>query len=133
MTLEEFQKLSKKSKFRSIRTKYKDRTYDSKLEQKRAIELDHLISLSLVYFWLAQPCFELVEGFSYKPDFLVLAYIKSVGLELEVHAEDVKGKETQRFRDAKKLWIAHAPIPLHVLKANGKGWRTEIVRPKGLK
>jgi len=131
MYAQELQKLLKKPKYKSIRSEYRGRVYASKLEAKRAVELDHLISLSLVCFWVGQPRFDLIEGFTYRPDFLVVTFNhKNL---LEVHAEDTKGKETQRFRDCKRLWVAHAPIPLHVLKANGKGWRTEIVRPKGLK
>lgn len=106
---------------------YQSHTWNSTLQQKRAIELDHLISLSLVFFWIARPCFDLTKGFSYKPDFLVVTYDQKASFGF--HAEDVKVRITTGFRAAKKLWIAHAPIPLHVLTRSDKNWKTEIVRP----
>jgi hypothetical protein len=113
------------SKYGAKKTSFKGRNYDSQAEANRASELDLMVSSKQIFFWIPQPMFLLVEGFTYRPDFLVVGYDHK-NLQI-TWVEDVKGAETQRFRDAKRLWQVHGKIPLHVLKRKGKRWNTEVV------
>lgn len=51
---------------------------------------------------------------SYRVDFLVW------GNDGQSWAEDVKGKETTKFRHDVKLWRAYGPCPLHIRKRSGQ-------------
>jgi hypothetical protein len=126
MNLKQFFESSKTSKYHAKKMSYKGRNYDSKIEARRAAELDQLVMLSTVVFWIPQPIFLLIEGFNYRPDFLVAI---KYGEEIRVHVEDVKAVETQRFRDAKRLWERHGKLPLHILKKVKNTWKTEVLTP----
>ncbi len=81
-----------------------------------------MIEKDLVHFWIPQPIFQLVEGFTYKPDFLVYT-------GYEIYAEDVKGVITQRFRDSRRMWETYGMINLHIIRLDGDSWSKEIVVP----
>ena len=110
----------KRNKYGAKPTDYKGRRYASKAEASRAMALDQLVEAGAIRGWEAQPSFELVQGFKYKPDFLV------VGIDGVAWAEDVKGAITQRFRDCKRLWVAHGIMPLHVIFKD----RKEVINPQ---
>jgi hypothetical protein len=38
--------------------------------------------------------------------------------------------ETQRSRDIRRLWAAHGPLPLVILKRKGSGWEREVIEGK---
>lgn len=116
-----------KGKYKATRSHYKGHNYASRIEAKRAEELDVLIDAGKIYFWIAQPKFFLVRGFDYVADFLVVGYHNTMW------AEDVKGAITQRFRDSKRLWAAHGTIPLHIKTMKNNRWKTEIVVPEQIK
>ena len=122
--------VSSQSKYQAKRTEYNGHNYASRIEARRAFELDMLIKIGKVYFWIAQPKFFLVRGFNYVADFLVAGYDhKNL---LTVWAEDTKGVETQRFRDSKRLWAAHGQLPLHVKMMKNERWNTTIITPEKL-
>ncbi len=105
-----------------------DRTYNgvayaSKAEAIRASELDLLVKAREVWFWQAQPKRRLGD-LIYVPDFLVIQVTPAV-----VWFEDVKGIETPRFRQVRKLWGKYGPCELHVLRRRGNGWDTEVIEP----
>ncbi len=135
MTADEIEILKsapEKTKFAAKRTKHNGHNYASKLEAKRAAELDVLIQTGHIKFWIAQPKFFLVKGFDYVADFLVAGYAIELRYALTVWAEDTKGVETQRFRDSKRLWAAHGTIPLHVKMMKSGRWNTTVITPEKL-
>jgi len=110
----------KPNKYRATKQLFNGVRYDSKAEAARAAELHHMFRAGEIRGVLRQVPFDLGEGFRYRADFLVF---ENSGI---VHAEDVKGVETQRFRDIRRLWPLHAPCDLHVLK----GSKIEIIPGK---
>jgi hypothetical protein len=59
----------------------------------------------------------------YIPDFLVVPKES-----LDPYYIDIKGMETQKFRRDKKLWASYGWLDLHVIKKQGKNFKTvEVV------
>jgi len=119
---------------------YNDRWYASKAEMERAAELDVLVEIGAIAFWIPQPIFLLPDGINkYAADFLVVTSDvlitptgeHTVGVFASgCWAEEVKGRETTAFRKNVKLWQKHGKIPLHVLKRKrGGGWDTTVINP----
>jgi len=117
------------SKYRNRRTEYDGRMYASIAEANRAAELDLLVQSGEVAFWLPQVKFRFGD-IDYVVDFVVAEpYSKASLIHINcvvIHAEDIKGVETPRFKMCKKLWSKYGPMPLHVMH---KGV-TEVVRGK---
>ena len=112
----------KPSKMRNVPTEYAGRRYASKAEARRARELDALRQSGEVRFWIPQPIFSLgPAGIVYRPDFLVVPDRGGAW------AEDVKGRETERFRLIKKVWMEHGPCDLRILRLVRGAWETETV------
>ncbi|MEN1706397.1 MAG: DUF1064 domain-containing protein [Planctomycetota bacterium] len=81
------------------------KTYGSKAEMLYAQYLaDYAASVSLEYYVREQPVFELgLPENRYVADFLI--YHGG-----SVHAIDVKGHETAKFKRDKKLWARYGPV-----------------------
>lgn len=120
MTADEFRamqdaKRSGGNKYHAVRTIYDGVTYGSKAEAERAAELDLLVRSGEVRTWIGQPKFRLGDAINvYVADFLVAT---AAG---EVWAEDVKGRETSKFRRDKRLWKKHGRIELRVIRREGR-------------
>lgn len=95
------------------------RTYASRSEARRADVLELMRRSGDIARFDDQPRFNLA-GVTYVADF------KVYGRGGHIHIEDVKGFETPRFKDVKRLWILHGMYPLHVLH----GRRLEIIYPE---
>lgn len=98
------------------------RTYASKAEMLRALELDILRQQGVVRLVREQPVFKLGEDFTYRPDFVVGE--ASPGNDW---AEDVKGHETKQFKTVRRLWAKYGPMPLRILKRKGSTWTVETI------
>lgn len=99
---------------------YSGVVYDSKAEGARAAELDLLVRVGDV------PRYERQCEIALGPDFgTVVDFI--VWTRGGRHVEEVKGKETPRFRQVRRLWKKYGPMPMHILKRRGKGWKVEIL------
>jgi hypothetical protein len=118
------------SKYRAKRTEYGGRMYDSRAEASYAQQLDLARQAGQVLWWLPQPTFRL-DVLTYRADFLVLGYQEFLLVDrqgrdfavnslvaAEVYAVDVKGATPPRWRDIRKLWVAHGPFPLRVVRRN---------------
>lgn len=116
-------------KYHAVPTEYKNRRYDSKAEARRAEHLDLLVGVGHVAWWIPQVTIRLGD-ISYRVDFVVAVDPMETGAPPEfvvVHAEDVKGFETPRFKMCKKLWPKYGPFDLHVIR----GGEVEIVDGRG--
>lgn len=113
-----------RSKYAAVRAEYNGRTYDSKAEARYASQLDLGVKAGVVAWWIPQPLF-MLGPLPYRPDFLVGETLvgDSWPNVFNVYAVDVKGVETQRFRDVRRMWAEHGPVPLRVIK-NGKHTET---------
>jgi hypothetical protein len=111
------------NKYRAKRTLYNGRVYHSKLEAKRARELDLMLRAGLLISWEPQPAV-LLDVLPYKPDFRVISAGGTI-------YEDTKGRPDGRWPIIVRLWREHGPAPLHVLRrAKGGGWDVEVI-PRG--
>lgn len=102
---------------------YDDVLYDSKLEVKRAIELDLLLRSGAITGWQRQVRFELGPDFATVVDFVV-TNAKTTWVE------EVKGFETPDFKRIKKLWRRYGPIPLLVYTYDpkkGTKWKIQEI------
>jgi hypothetical protein len=115
----------RRHKYNAVRIEYGGAIYDSKAEATRAAELDVLLKHDRIQNWERQVTVELVKGFKARIDFKVHDPAGQGSWY-----EDVKGVETQRTRDIKRLWAAHGPLPLVILKRRGNGWTKEIINGK---
>jgi len=105
--------------------KFMGRIWASKAEMQRAQELQLMKEQGLILEYLIQPKFFLPDETStYTADFLVIA----LDPYLEIWVEDVKGRETQKFKSDKKRWEKHGKLPLHILKKKGNRWQTTIIQ-----
>lgn len=118
--------LKTKSKYKNVYTMYNGIKYASKAEAMRAEVLD-LAMLGgavkgAISWWIGQPVFRLgVQENVYRADFLVVE-------KYSIHVEDVKGRETPKFKRDKKLWARYGPCDLWILKRKGKsGWHKEVI------
>lgn len=106
-----------KNKFGAQRSygRLTDRYYDSGAERDRCEWLRVEEMEGRIRDLEFQPVVKLVEGFEYRPD------SKYVEVDTgRVIYEDVKGAETQRFRDSSRLWRYHGPATLRIVKRRGK-------------
>jgi len=111
------------SKYRNKRTEYNGRTYASKVEAKRAWQLDRLVIFGKVLSWTPQPRFTLgCPENVYVADFLV------EGADGTTWAEDVKGFETLAFKRNKRLWKVYGKHDLRILKRKGASWVVQVVK-----
>jgi len=104
----------------SARRTYDGVVYASRLEAKRAVELDMLLRAEAIRSWKRQPQYQLGD-LRYRADFEV------VDENGTVHAEDVKGFETTAFRKVRKLWPKYQTIPLVILSGTPPGWNKETI------
>lgn len=104
---------TKKNKYgaKKAHSKLSDRWFDSMGERDRGDSLKAREMNGEISDLQFQPVVELVEGFTYRPDF----YYYEVSEEREIW-EDFKGAETERFRTAKSLWRYHGPGILRITK-----------------
>ena len=112
---------------RAQRTVYNGVAYDSKAEAEWAAELDfRVLSGQLdVHAWIRQVIIPLGQDFKTRVDFLVF------GAPGRCHAEEVKGKETDKFKKTvRRLWPKYGPCDLHVLKKQGTTWHREVIPGK---
>lgn len=124
----------------SSEREYGGRTYDSKLEMRRAMYLDGLVEIGELAFWLPQVRIDLGPDFHTRVDFLCFRSVtdERVGDDdrsldtaygYDVCAEDVKGFVPKRFAKTVTLWKKYRgdTLPLHVVKKSGTGWTVERV------
>lgn len=118
---------------------YRGKVYDSKAEMRyRRDILDPQLLAGETLCVLDQPRVVLAVNdatnailtaagidFAYKPDFLV---IRRDG---PAYFVDVKGVETDRFRQAASLWRDFGPMPLMIVKLTGKEFTTSEVIQRG--
>lgn len=128
LTPEQYQAMiakPKRSKYRAVPTVYNGVRYASKAEAGYAAEIETFPDS----WYLRQPRFVLgVPENVYVPDFLVMLTVGETVPGQQpatlVHAVDVKGMETPKFRRDCKLWARYGPCPLHIVKAKGAGFET---------
>ncbi len=122
-----------RSKYRAIPEVYAGVRYASRAEAYRARELDTLLAAGVISAWFAQVTVRLgVPENVYRPDFLVIPNLERWFLEggdRDPWFEDVKGKETPKFRRDKILWAAYGPLELRIRTA---GEIVEVI-PRGRK
>lgn len=123
-----------------ISTVYNGTTYNSKIEAKRAAELDVLVRTEHIAWWLRQVTVPLGPDFSTRVDFLVGNYVDTENVltgnpfpHIIVYAEEVKGHENERFKRIRRLWLKYGPFPMKILSKgkSSSGWNIEILRPSG--
>lgn len=101
----------KPSKYKNVRVTYNGAPYHSKAEAAYAEGLDLQVKAGAIRGWIRQATFHLgCPENSYRVDFLVWENDGSC------HAVDVKGMETSKFVQDKKLWAAYGPCPLYIVK-----------------
>ena len=122
---------AKKSKYRSIRTHYKGRNYDSKIEALRASELDILHTQKTVVTWSPQFIVRLTDKIEWKVDFFVLS-LSSNGT-LYPYLEETKGKITPDYKIKLDLYKQFGMLDLHIKMRKDSRWYTEIIYPETLK
>lgn len=103
------------------------KTYDSKAEMRRAVELHALLDVGHFAEIVEQPKLSLgVRENVYRPDFLLIP------VDGHPYYEDVKGQETAKFKRDKKLWRRYGRLPLHVVMSRGSRFETvEVVEGGG--
>lgn len=120
------------AKYRAQRTEYNGVKYASRLEARRAEELDHAMSAGRCAWWIGQPKFRLgCPENVYVADFLVAEVFltDAYGSLYALRVEEVKGHETVAWKKNKRLWARYGPLPLDILKWNKDGWQTETIEP----
>lgn len=123
-----------RNKYKAVRTPYNGVTYDSKAEAEYAAQLDMEMASRQKYvsWWVRQVTFALgCPENAYRVDFLVMTPgYDRVGGNFHIHAVDVKGCETPKFKKDKKLWAKYGPCPLKIVKSvSGKLSTVEVIRP----
>ncbi|MGI6545493.1 MAG: DUF1064 domain-containing protein [Fastidiosipilaceae bacterium] len=102
-------KQNKPSKYRNKKVEVDGHTFDSLLEAKRYEQLKILKDAGEIKGFGLQPSFQLPGKIRYKADFIVSS-------THGIWVEDVKGIETQVFKNKKKLFEATYPwLPLKIL------------------
>lgn len=102
------------------------RKYASKSEMHRAMELATLVKVGQIKSVREQPRFTLGhKAIVYVSDFEVFDGERT-------WVEEVKGKETPKFRMVRRLWPDYGPCPLLIFKRpkRGRGWDREVVKGK---
>jgi hypothetical protein len=99
------------------------RTYGSKAEMEYAQLLYLMRDGGDIKDFVQQPRLWLgVPENIYIPDFLVIPKES-----FDPYYIDIKGMETQKFRRDKKLWASYGWLNLHVIKKQGKKFKTTEV------
>jgi hypothetical protein len=126
--LHEITGAAKKSKYNAKPTRYKGRTYSSKIEAKRAQELDQLARLKDIITWSPQYIVRLTDHVEWKVDFFVLGFDhKNL---LYPYLEETKGKITADYKVKLDLYKQYGTLDLHIKMRKGERWYTEIVVPE---
>ena len=102
--------IKRKQKYNAKKTQYRGWNFDSRAEAQYAEYLDGGVESGEIHCWLRQTPFDLGEDTRYRSDFVV---IETDGT---IYAVDVKGMETPRFRQIRKLWEKYGRMPLRVIK-----------------
>lgn len=106
---------------------YKGVVYASKLEAKRAAELDWLLPTLADGLWLRQVPVQLGLDCVWRVDFMCCErHGNNVHM---LRFEEIKGKDTADYRRKLRLWRKYRldGPPLHILRRKGSGWTTEVV------
>jgi hypothetical protein len=113
------------NKYRAVRTEYNGRKWPSKAHAEHAANLDSLVLAGEVAWYLIEVPISLgVPENRYVVDFLVgIRYMVNT---YYIHAEEVKGVETAKFRRDKRLWKSYGPFPLKVFYRD----HVEIIGPE---
>jgi hypothetical protein len=117
----------KRNRFGSVaqRTEYNGVTYDSKAEAEHAALLDREQRALLIRGWWRQVNVPLGSDFKTRVDFLVFTD------NGQCHVEEVKGKETDKFKTVRRLWPKYGFCELHVLEKHRNGsWTREVIQGK---
>lgn len=93
--------------------RWRGKTYDSKAEMQYAQQLDLRLRANDILGYAEQPQVHLAGEWRYKPDFVVFE-------KHESYYVDVKGVETQSFKNVCKAWTS--PVKLMVVKRKGNGF-----------
>ena len=108
---------------------YNGDVYDSKAECHRARELDALVQVNQLTFWMRQVKFPLGLRDDWRVDFV--CYLQhSVHVSLwSVWVEEVKGYEGhESVPKIRRLWNAHGPFPLSIFYGLKKGLWSKVER-----
>lgn len=103
---------------------YKGRVYASLRECARAKELDRLVEIGEVAWWLPQVLIPLGEDESWRIDFVVAIRAKTVYSVrgtfelLVIHGEDPKGAKLGLAKK-RKLWNKYGPFELRIMYKDG--------------
>lgn len=123
--LQEITGAAKKNKYGAKQTRYKGRTYSSKIEAKRAGELDKLFFTKQIITWSPQYIVRLTDHVEWKVDFFVLGFDhKNL---LYPYLEETKGKITADYKVKLDLYKQYGKLDLHIKMRKGDRWYTEIV------
>ena len=125
--LQEITGAVKKNKYGAKHTRYKGRTYSSKIEAKRAHELDSLISAKEIITWSPQYIVRLTDRVEWKVDFFVLGFDHKC--LLYPYLEETKGKITADYKVKLDLYKQLGKLDLHIKMMIRERWYTEIVVP----
>ena len=115
----------RRHKYNAKPTFYDGVRYDSKAEAAHAARLDLAKRAGAIADWKRQVPIDIGDpGIDrpYRVDFVVTENDGSI------HAEEVKGVETSRFKRQKKQWAKRGPCPLWIFK---KGKRVEVIEGGG--
>jgi len=109
--------------------RFNGRTYGSKAEMEYAKLLYLLRDGGDVIDFVQQPRLWLgVPENIYVPDFLVIPSPISYPYRSPPYYIDIKGVQTAKFKRDKKLWASYGWLDLHIIKRNGKNFKTvEVV------
>lgn len=97
-------------------------TYASRLEMRRLIDLHRCVELRELVAVIEQPRFRLGD-----PNAIYVADALVVPLGGGPWVEEIKGRETPKFKRDRKLWKRHGELPLHVITWVNGSWHCEII------
>lgn len=106
------------------RTVYNGVTYDSKIEAEWAAILTLEERGGMIHAWYRQATLSLGPDFKTRVDFLVFT---ASGV---CHVDEVKGKETERFKTVRRLWLKYGPCEMRVRTKRSKSWHCEVIPGK---
>jgi hypothetical protein len=113
--------MAKPNKYHAEPTTYNGRRYPSKAQARYAETLDQRKAAGEIAGYLEEVWVPLGPDFGTRVDFVVSFYSGLLG---RIEAHEVKGRETPRFRQVRKLWPKYAWMPMHVIN---KGGNVEII------
>lgn len=112
---------------------YPNTTYDSKAEMAYAVGLDLQLGNGLITGWIRQVTIPLGEDNKTRIDFMVFSSVFAIpsgGASTLVNFIEIKGHETPKFKEVRRLWQKYGPGPLLIKKRKGRGWTTELLPGK---